>query len=118
MIRALALTDSHFVNGLGNSEEAATARNELCDYLYLVADCLTVVFHESESLGLSDVDLMETANRYLDEARDSLASVPWNAGEGELPQRLGSPDEIPVAATELSRRARLLEDTGFQKSLS
>ncbi len=118
MIRALALTDSHLVNGLGNSDEATTARNELCDYLYLVADCLTVVFYESESLGLSDIDLVEAANRYLDEARDSLATVSWSAGDGELPQRLGSPDEIPVAATELSRRARQLEDTGFHKSLS
>ncbi len=118
MIRSLTLTDSYVANGMGSSEESGVSRHEISDYLYLVADCLTVVFHESESLGLSDLDVMETANRYLDEARLSCASIPWSDGSAGFPARLGTPDEIPVAATELSRRARLLEDAGWSESLS
>ena len=118
MIRPLALKDSHLVNGLGSSEKASSALNELSDYLYLVADCLTVLFHEAESLGLSNLELMETANRYLDEARDSVTSLSWAPINGELPGRVNSPDEIPTAATELARRARLLEESGTLKSIS
>jgi len=118
MIRRLNLTDNDFVNGLGISETSTTARHALSDYLYLVADCLTVVFQQSESLGLSDVDLMLTANRYLNEARQSLASTEWDGADCELPHQLETPDDIAAAATELSRQARLLEDAGFQQSLS
>lgn len=118
MIRPLTLTNSFFANGSGHSAKSVASRHEISDYLYLVADCLTVVFRESASLGLSDMDMMETANRYLEEARLSCASISWVDGSTGFPARLGTPDEIPVAVTELSRRARLLEDAGFLESLS
>ncbi|MBI1315167.1 hypothetical protein GC176_28080 [bacterium] len=110
MIRPLALTDRLNIDGATTSSSLVVIRSELSDYLYLVADCLTVVFHESDSLGLSDIDLLETANRYLDEARDSLIAAESVVGRLELPCRLAALHEIPDAATELSRRARLLED--------
>ncbi len=118
MIRPLALTDSYFVNGLGHSEESAIARRDLSDYLYLVADCLTVVFHEAKSLGLSDIDLIETANRYLDEARTSLESLIDVADVDGLPQQIGAPPELLTVAAALNHLARLLEEAEFPEVLS
>jgi hypothetical protein len=118
MIRPLVLTDSYVVNGLGISEESVTARRELSDYLYLVADCLTVVFHEAGSLGLSEFDLVATANRYLAEARTSLESVAGDTAGEALPPYIGAPDEILAVATALSRRAQLLEAVGVPGTIS
>ena len=113
MIRPITLKEGLSVDGSHSELNLLVIRTEVSDYLYLVADCLTVVFHESDELGLSEFDLVETANRYLDEARNSLGPVAGYLGEVKVPDPLWSRDEIPDAATELSTHARTLEDAGF-----
>ncbi|MHC4879354.1 MAG: hypothetical protein ACYTGL_23100 [Planctomycetota bacterium] len=113
MIRPITFKESLSVDGSQSELNLLVIRTEVSDYLYLVADCLTVVFHESDELGLSEFALVETANRYLDEARSSLVPVASYLGGVSVPDPLWSRDEIPDAATELSVHARALEEAGF-----
>lgn len=88
-----------------------SALGDLCDYLYLVADCLTVIFLESESLGLNDRALLETANRYLSEAQSCLRSMPAFREGYPVPTRVTARNDIQTTAAQLHEQARFLEST-------
>ena len=114
MIRPLTLMDSRHFEGSDGGENSTATRLEVSDYLYLVADCLTVLFHESESLGLSGVDLLATANQYLGEARLTLGLELSTSDDLGLPARLNASDEIPAVASAIRVQAQLLDDAEFQ----